>query len=997
MKKAFKVFLITFASLLVFLMAAIGIALWFVFTPEKLTPFVQKQATKYITCKPVIGEVELTFFSTFPNFGLKVNQFTLTNPADGVPNDTLVRMDQVVGIIDFVAWWKRDEVKIKELILGNGTINIFSDSLGNTNYNIFPPDTLAAKEPETATKSMVAGMENVKLENIGLTYVDHSMKLKTSIRNLTANMSGTYSSDILNSNINISQSIISVEYAGEKYLNDVSTKLNILSEVSMPDMKIKIEESSISLNDLSLRLNGSVSNENSTQNLVLDLVYNLNRAQITKLLAMVPPSYQTNFKGMAIDGTLTADGKITGIYNDKTMPVFDIHLLMENGTVKYEGFPLPLNEVFGDVTISTDGMTDAKTFVRLDRFEAKTPKSSFSAKGLVNRLFTDIYCDLTTDANLTLDEFNPMIPADMKLKMTGNAQGQVKSAFTMAQVEKMQIEKMKLSGSVTFSDFDMAYDSMLLKTDLSKIDFALPNNKPSSPETRFVFADITSQNLHAGQLDSYSANFQKAHLILETSDMRDSTRIPYLICSFSIDSMSAVMDTMSIALAKPAGKVLVSPRPDQPLQPIISMEGNSNRIEALMGKNSATMKTLNFDTEIVNHANQKDIFLQWLVTGFFNVEQCNVTMAGFSYPIEIPSVKMDFAPESVNIKEGKLKIDKSDFQLTGNLRNVLSYYRGDSILRGNFNFTSNSTDVLQLMTMTNGIGYDKENKDSVKVQSTSSGTGPYMVPKVMDISLNANVRKATFGTDTATNLSGNVRVYDGILLLDEMKLTTPAARMQLTSMYRTPRKNHLYLGLDYHLFDVEIEELLQMIPDIDSLMPMLRSFRGKGEFHMAVETYLDSMYNIKKSTLRGASSISGQNLVLMDGETFSEIAKKLMFNKKTVNRIDSLSAEFTIFRDEIDIYPFLIVMDKYKAVVAGRHNFDLSFDYHISVVDCPLPVKLGIDVKGTMDNMSYSLAKCKYAELYRPSSRKVVENKQLELRRMIREALTQRVKSAENN
>lgn len=135
----------------------------------------------------------------------------------------------------------------------------------------------------------------------------------------------------------------------------------------------------------------------------------------------------------------------------------------------------------------------------------------------------------------------------------------------------------------------------------------------------------------------------------------------------------------------------------------------------------------------------------------------------------------------------------------------------------------------------------------------------------------------------------------------------------------------------------------------------------------------------------------------MDGETFSEIAKTLRFNKKTVNRVDSLSAEFTIFKQEIDIYPFLIVMDKYKAVVAGQHNLNLSFNYHISVVDCPLPIKLGIDVKGTMDDLKYSLASCKYKEFYRPSARRVVENKQLEIRKMIREALLQKLQSPSNN
>jgi hypothetical protein len=266
-----------------------------------------------------------------------------------------------------------------------------------------------------------------------------------------------------------------------------------------------------------------------------------------------------------------------------------------------------------------------------------------------------------------------------------------------------------------------------------------------------------------------------------------------------------------------------------------------------------------------------------------------------------------------------------------------------------------------------------------------------MVPEGIDMILSVNIEKATLGIDTATNINGNVLVHDGVLVLDGLTFKTPAARMQLTAMYRSPRKNHLFLGLDYHMLDIEISELLTMIPDIDSLMPMLRSFSGKGEFHIAIETYVDSLYNIKKSTLRGASSIKGNDLVLMDGETFSEIAKTLKFSKKTENKVDSLSVEFTIFRNEIDIYPFLLVMDKYKAVIAGRHNFDLSYDYHISVVDSPLPLKLGVDVKGNKDDLSYKLAKCRYAEYYRPASRRVIENKQLELSKLIRETLTQKV------
>ena len=446
---------------------------------------------------------------------------------------------------------------------------------------------------------------------------------------------------------------------------------------------------------------------------------------------------------------------------------------------------------------------------------------------------------------------------------------------------------------------------------------------------------------------------------------------------------------------RPLGYFTLSPVAGAADQPAIRLAYNSYDLTAKMGQNSVAVGDVTFNTDIVNDKNQEDIFLQWLTSGFIDMNNGTISISELSHPLEIPSIKMDFDPETFNIRESRLKIDQSDFGLTGTLSNVLSWSRGDSILRGDFIFISDNTDLAQLMYLTSGIGVEDEVVDQNPSQpnNNNSFTGPYMVPQGMDIILRASVRQATMGVDTATNIIGDVRVNDGILLLDRLTFTTPAADMQLTAMYRTPRKNHLYLGLEYHMLDVEISRLLEMIPDIDTLMPMLRSFKGSGEFHIAVETYLDSLYNIKKSTLRGASSIRGNDLVLMDGETFGEIARTLRFSRRAENRVDSLSAEFTIFREEIDIYPFLIVMDRYKAIVAGRHNFDMSFDYHISLVESPLPIRLGIDVSGTMEELRYRLASPRYAEFYRPASRRAVESRQLELRRMIREALLKNIRT----
>jgi hypothetical protein len=451
-----------------------------------------------------------------------------------------------------------------------------------------------------------------------------------------------------------------------------------------------------------------------------------------------------------------------------------------------------------------------------------------------------------------------------------------------------------------------------------------------------------------------------------------------------MDSLAAGMDTISVAIQKPVGKVSLAPGIAKD-QPKISLIYKSNKVEAAAGDLQAKVEKLNLDTEIINDNSQTDIFLQWMVKGFINMDQGLITTPDLKYPMFIPAIQMDFEPEKFVVKESRIIISNSDFELTGKLNNVLSYFRGDSLLRGDFSFTSNSTDVQQLMNLTSGIGNEPEPDDQ-------PDSGPYMVPKGVDVFIRTNIKQAKYLESTASDIKGSIRVKDGILVLDELKFTTPAAKMQLTAMYRTPRKNHIYMALDYHLMDIEIAELLNMIPEIDSLMPMLRSFGGKGEFHMAVESYMDSTYTIKKSTLLGSSSISGQDLILMDGETFSTIAKKLRFKKKTQNRVKKMFAEFTIFRDEIDVYPFLIEMDKYTTVIGGRHNTNLTFDYTISVVESPLPFRLRLNVAGDMDDFDYKLGGSKYAKNYRPAARGEVPKKQLELRQKIRDAVMQRVR-----
>ena len=995
MKKPVKSLLIGIASLLLLVIAAISIIVWLVFTPDRITPIVRKQAEKYISCQSEIGRVELTFFSTFPRFGLKVNRFALINPVANTTSDTLVSVEELTGVVDVSAWLKNKNLVLTGLMLSNGNIHAFIDSTGQSNFMVFVSDTTTQPESESEAPYTSIDIDNIKLDNINLEYTDLSGMLKAVVRDLTAEVSGNIRDNHIEGHIKTDRTVVSFEHKGEKYLQQATVMLDIPVEIIPSRQFIKIKDATISVNDLELALDGTVENDTLNRNIHSDLSYRFESWPVREVVSLIPPSYRSSIKDIDAGGILSSEGKISGIMNDSLMPLVNAHLLFEKGTLTYKGFPYPLHDIRADVNFRSDFKTDSLSSVTINQFRASTPESSLKTKGNVDHFLSDANFALTTDIDLMLEELNALIPDEMQANLNGRAFGRIVSDFSLSQLQQVKLEKMKLSGSLSLAGFLATYDSLSMLTSHSKINFELPNRKASSKNTSFASFAIDAVNLEARKINGFHAAMQQAVLELETSDVRDTTRIPHLILTFNLGSLKGEMDTLSLAINNPKGKLGISPRSGALQQPEIQLDLASNALITAFGNNKVEFETINIKGDVINDNSQQDIFLQWLAKGFVDIDHGKISLTGLPYPVEIPSIKMNFEPEVFTIQESRIKIDKSDFNLSGSLHNILSYFRGDSILRGRFDFVSDSTNVLQLMTLTNGIGNETVEEDAGakdEAHSDSANTGPYMVPKGIDILLRADVYKATYGADTASNIKGEVRLNDGILVLDGLTFSTPAARMQLTAMYKTPRRNHLFLGIDYHMLDVEIEELLTMIPDIDTLMPMLRSFRGKAEFHMALETYLDSLYNVKKSTVRGASSLSGTNLVLLDGETFAEIAKTLKFNKKTENRVDTLSAEFTLFRDEIDVYPFLIVMDKYKAVIGGRHNFDLSFDYNISVVDCPLPLKLAIDVRGTADEIKYvPLTASKYPEFYRPKRKNVVENKQLELRKMIRESLTKNV------
>ena len=523
---------------------------------------------------------------------------------------------------------------------------------------------------------------------------------------------------------------------------------------------------------------------------------------------------------------------------------------------------------------------------------AKTKESQVSAKGKINDLLGDMLLDLQMQLKANLPDFAYFLSDSMELE--GQAKGTLDAKIRLKDLTDMKLEKGLLAADLHFQDLRYAQDSMRAVLPTSHLTLQVPNNTPTRKSVNWAKADLTADKIDFLMGNSTHAMIDAPALHAEIANVLAKEGQDYW-ATLAFDAIDAQYDDILADLKQSELEAFVSGGRK------VSAKLRTTALNGRMGE-ELQAKTGNLALEAAARYNKEgeNTLLKWnprlkinLKNGVLNIPE------RLPETVYIPSIEFKYSNREMTIDNSRIELGNSDLNLKGNVRHIGKWFRHQDILEGELDIVSDHCDVNQLLAWFSADKGSEEqsavsNQSSEEVESKKEEGDPFMVPTDVDLALNTHLREVEVFNQHAKDLKGGIYVKNGTLMLDEVGFVCRAAKLQLTAMYRTPRKNHLYVGLDYHMLDVDIDELLTMIPNLEDMVPMLKSFKGAAQFHLAAETYLKSNYEPKMSTLRGAASLSGKDLVVMDSETFSKIAKLLQFKKKTENKIDSINAEITV-------------------------------------------------------------------------------------------------------
>ena len=878
MKKALKIFAVALSSIIGLVLLVIGLAIWVVFTPERLTPIVREVASEYVQCEHTIGKVELTFFSTFPRFGLNIDSVMLINPIEGAPNDTVVAIPQMKVSLDVMDLLEKQTVTINELRLPDVVANIYVDGEGRANYDVLalPADTVEDSDTTSTT---------------------------------------------------------------------------------LPLQKIVVEQLLVSARHL---------------------------------------HYTDNTQGLS-------------------EAINNLQLTIDNAQVTMDSLLLAVDNI---------------------QLAAGVRHSSLALVGKVEGTLERLWMDMSATVDVVAEDVKEFLPTDMQVQ--GRVKGNATIQMYLDDLMAMQLEKGKIKGDMQLIGVNYHADGIEARLPNNRLQLEIPNSRPSRKEVDWLAATLHTDGGKVNMDTPLAAAFGKTQIAIEANNILGND--PWLHATVALQSdaqLHAMMDSMDMTIARPSLKAYAAYHmQDTSKMPVLDAEVAFEHVKGYYTDIQVDIQTSTLTARLqaprlqaslqtaalvaqmgeeiyvqtgattmtaaarYNKNGGDNLLLKWNPRLAVDMHEAEATLAGFEQKITIPEIDFTYSNRNCKIEQSKIVIGNSDFALTGELKNIGRWMRNRGVLEGELTFESETTDVNELLALVSAeegseeeslenTAEPQQNATTASSVEASEETEPFLVPTNVDLTLNTLIKEAKVLDQTAYNLGGKVYVKDGVLVIEEMGFICNAAKLQLTAMYRTPRKNHIYVGFDYHMIDINIQELIGMIPQLDSMMPMLRSFKGEAEFHLAAETYTNAQYEVKPSTLRGAASIFGKDLVVLDNETFDKISKLLLFSKKTENKVDSISAEMTLYKKEIDVYPFCVSMDNYMVAIGGRHNLDMSFNYDVNVLS---PVYLGVNVSGTLDDLDIKLAPCKFAKDFKPRFHRKVDTQSAELRSVIRESMRKNVK-----
>ena len=406
---------------------------------------------------------------------------------------------------------------------------------------------------------------------------------------------------------------------------------------------------------------------------------------------------------------------------------------------------------------------------------------------------------------------------------------------------------------------------------------------PSSIEK--IYLDVNLKN-NSSQLEQMSVSIPKANFEVAGEPVE-----------MSLYAQNALGDPKVDLKLK--GNIDLSKVPDYyPLEGVRSIAGRMNA--------NVSFKGLLSDVENEYYENVD-------FAGDLKVDNFKYDSEDLPMPLEVENLAVEFTPKYAKLTAKQARIGESDFNIEGNVENLINYVLADGTAKGNLYIVSNSINLDQLM-----------GDESQESSETSTAT---KVPSNFDFTASLKANNVYYDGLEMNNVDGGVQIRNETLVLDKLSANLLGGSAKINGSYSTKDTGKPALTFAYDIEKFDIKQTFEYFNAVKAIAPMAKYLTGNFSTDMSLNSFLNNDLSLDLAALNGLGEVRIPYATFNDLPIFQKVSEAIKlpaFDKPSLNNA------WTVLKFEdgkVNVEPFQIKMKDIVMDVQGSNGFDQTIDY----------------------------------------------------------------------
>lgn len=461
-RKLIRVSAITVGALLLTGFVVVAFVINYVFTPDKLTPIVLNVANRSLDADLKVESVELTFFSTFPQFGLKVDEGFLVSKVlnDSLPQktDSLLAFKECVLIVNPLDYFLKNKISVYNLSLKNVAVYAYRNKTGKANWEIVKTssDTLAVEKDTISQNKFDSEVDirQVELEHANLIFDDRNTEVYSRIDDVDLRLKLALTKGVSSLGVEFENKNILFWQQGELLINKVAASLQTDIEIDRSTALWTLKNTGLTINGIRLDVNGELKRDTVTKMVGVNLKYGLHAPSMETVMNMIPEAYVKRGQ-ISAKGEVKVDGTLEGNYGNKQLPAVSLNIKINDASARYEGLPYGIDNFTADFESYIDLMRRNPSFLNLKILHFEGAHTKILADAKVEDLLIDPLITLHTESTVDLDALAKTFPLQENVTIRGKLDAGLNLKCRLSSLKKQDIGRIRLGGRLALKDFEL--------------------------------------------------------------------------------------------------------------------------------------------------------------------------------------------------------------------------------------------------------------------------------------------------------------------------------------------------------------------------------------------------------------------------------------------------------------------------------------------------------------------------------------------------------------